>query len=367
MLRTGFVVNPVAGMGGAVGLKGTDGRETLEEAVRRGAERVAPGRAAAALRPVASRGIDSEFYTCEGEMGEDAFEAAGMECEVVCRHGGVASAEETRAAAKKFLDMGLDLIVFVGGDGTARDIVSEVGEAVPVIGVPSGVKMHSAVFVNTPSELADVLEAFSRSRATRSAEVMDIDEEAFRDGVVSARIYGMAAVPDGSDHVQAGKQSYGSGTAEEEAEELAQYLVDTMRDGVSYIVGPGGTTARVAQALGQEKTLLGVDVYRDRVRVRADASEADILSELATGGPAEIIVSPIGAQGFFFGRGNQQISAEVVRAVGPENVTVVSTPSKLKGTPVLRVDTGDPEVDDMFRGHVKVVTGYRRKRLAKVS
>lgn len=367
MLRIGFVVNPIAGMGGAVGLKGTDGAETLAEAVRRGARKTAGARAAAALKEVSSRGVEAVFLTCDGEMGSDAFEGSRLGCEVVCRHDERTSPEDTRGAAREFLRRGVDLIVFVGGDGTARDVLSEAGGKVPIIGVPSGVKMHSAVFVNTPSELADVIVSFSGARETMDAEVLDIDEESFRQGTVSARVFGVARVPYSSDHVQAGKQAYSSGTAEDEAEELAQYIADTMRDETTYIIGPGSTTARIAKALGQEKTLLGVDVYRGRVRARADASEECLLAELRGAGPAEVVVSPIGAQGFFFGRGNQQISAKVIRAVGCENVTVVSTPSKLKDTPVLRVDTGDPEVDEMFRGRLKVVTGYRRKRLVRVS
>lgn len=367
MLKIGFVVNPIAGMGGAVGLKGTDGEGTLSEAVKRGARKIAIGRATDALRHLSGRIPDVMFYTCMGEMGADAFGSVGLAHEVVCSHGDSPSADDTRAAVREFLNAGAEIVVFVGGDGTARDVVSEVGDRMPIIGVPSGVKMHSSVFVNTPAELVDVLESFSRSRSTREAEVLDIDEEAFRGGVVSARMFGVAITPDDSEHVQAGKQTYASGTAEDEADELAQYIADSMRHGVTYIVGPGSTTARIAKALGQEKTLLGVDVYRDRALVLADASEEDILAELRGALPAEIIVSPIGAQGFFFGRGNQQISSKVIRIVGRENVTVASTPSKLRGTPVLRVDTGDSEVDAMFRGHTRVVTGYKRKRLVRVS
>lgn len=367
MLSIGFVVNPVAGMGGAVGLKGTDGNEILEEARRRGAEELASHRAEAALRSIASVGLDAVFLTCKGIMGEDAFSAAGLPCDVVCDHSEVTSSEDTKRAVRTFESREVDLIVFVGGDGTARDILEETATRVPMVGVPSGVKMHSAVFINTPDETGDLLLAFDRSRESREAEVMDVDEESFRDGAVRAKLYGVALTPESSEHVQAGKQSYSSGTASEEAEEIGQYVADTMQQGVTYVIGPGSTTAVIARILGQPKTLLGVDIYRDRVIVLADASESGILGEVETSGGAEIVVSPIGAQGFFFGRGNQQMSPKVIRAVGPENVTVVSTTSKLAGTPVLRVDTGDPALDDLFRGKVKVVTGYRRKRLVSVA
>jgi predicted polyphosphate/ATP-dependent NAD kinase len=366
MLKVGFVVNPVAGMGGAVGLKGTDGEEVLREAVRRGARRPAADRAAEAVRSAGKVG-GLRFLTCSGEMGEDAFMAEGVPCEVVCRHADVTSARDTRGAVRAFMAKGADLVVFVGGDGTARDVVAEARDAVPILGVPSGVKMHSAVFLNTPSELGDLLSSFSLTRAVREAEVLDVDEESFRDGAVRAKVFGVALTPDSSEHVQSGKQSYASGTAEDEADEIGQYMADSMEPGVTYIIGPGSTTARIARAMGQLKSLLGVDVYRDRARVLADASEADLLKELETRKDARIVVSPIGAQGFFFGRGNQQISPEVVRRVGVCNIVVVSTPSKLRGTPVLRVDTGDPALDADLRGNLKVVTGYKRKRLLKVA
>ena len=212
-----------------------------------------------------------------------------------------------------------------------------------------------------------MIETFERSMTSKEAEVLDVDEDSFRDGVVRARLHGIASTPDDSEHMQAGKQSYSSGTAADEAEEIGQYIADTMEPGVTYVVGPGSTTARVAGALGQPKTLLGVDVYRDRVRVLEDATESDILGELGRCGEAMVIVTPIGAQGFFLGRGNQQVSPRVVRAVGLGNIVVVATPSKLASTPVLRVDTGDPALDSELRGGVKVVTGYKRRRLVKVA
>jgi len=364
MLRVGFVVNPVAGMGGAVGLKGTDGEGVLKEAVSRGAKRQAHGRALSALSSVH---IPVTFLTCSGEMGEEVFREASLGCEVVCHSQGTTSAHDTRAGVREFLKGGVDLVVFVGGDGTARDVLSEAADRVPIVGVPSGVKMHSAVFVNTPRDLGDILRAFERSKNLKEAEVLDIDEDSFREGVVSARLYGVALTPDASEHMQAGKQSYSSGTASEEADEIGLYISETMQPGVTYVVGPGSTTARVAKALGQPKTLLGVDVYRDRVRVLEDATETDLVRELKEHGDARIIVSPIGAQGFFFGRGNQQISPKVVRAVARGNIIVMATPSKLASTPVLRVDTGDQGLDGELRGDMRVVTGYKRRRLVKVA
>lgn len=367
MLRIGFVVNPVAGMGGAVGLKGTDGGEILREAVRRGARVRALEKAEAALRSVAKVKVDAAFLTCEGEMGEGSLAALDIPRDVVCGHGEVTSAEDTRAAARTFVSEKVDLVVFVGGDGTARDVLLETGTGVPVVGVPSGVKMHSAVFINTPEEFGELLLAFQHSRTVKEAEVMDVDEESFREGVVRTKLFGIALTPDSSEHVQAGKQTYPSGTASDEADEIGQYIADTMEPGVTYVIGPGGTTARIAKVMDQPKTLLGVDLFKDGALVREDVSESQILEELTESGDARIVVSPIGAQGFFFGRGNQQISPKVIRTVGVGNVIVVSTPSKLAGTPLLRVDTGDHALDDEFRGKLKVVTGYKRKRLVSVA
>ena len=367
MLKVGFVVNPVAGMGGTVGLKGTDGEEVLREAVRRGARARALDRAEAALRSLRHTDADMRFLTCDGRMGEEAFVASGIPCDVVCGCAETTSAEDTRVAVREFMSREVDLVVFVGGDGTARDVLAEAGAKVPIVGIPSGVKMHSAVFVNTPGEFGALLLAFARSKAVREAEVLDIDEESFREGVVRAKLFGVALTPDSSDLMQAGKQSYGSGTGADEGEEIGQYMADCMEPDVTYIVGPGSTTAKIAEVLGQPKTLLGVDVYRARARVCADASESDLIEELKGAKHSVIIVSPIGAQGFFFGRGNQQISPRVIAAVGPEGVIVVATPSKLRGTPVLRVDTGDPVLDSTFKGNLKVVTGYKRKRLVRVA
>jgi predicted polyphosphate/ATP-dependent NAD kinase len=365
-VRIGFVVNPIAGMGGPVGLKGTDGERVLGLALERGATKSAPSRAVDALNAVARIGMMLEFLTCSGEMGSDELRAAGLPHTIVCEASARTTSKDTVEAVRRFVADGVDLIVFAGGDGTARDVMEASQGKVPMVGIPCGVKMHSAVFANTPSDLADLVDTFAKGGATRKAEVMDVDEEGFREGVVRAKLYGYASVPDDTIHLQSGKEVYRTSGAEEEAAEIGQYMADEMRPGVLYILGPGSTTAHIAKAMGQEKTLLGVDVYIDRRLVRADASEADILALLEGGREAVVVVTPIGAQGFFFGRGNQQLSPAVIRSVGPDAVTVVATPSKLASTPRLRVDTGDPQVDCALRGDRKVVTGYRRRRLVRV-
>ena len=363
----GLIVNPIAGMGGAVGLKGTDGEDILAEARRRGAAPRAADRAREALKAVSQRKLDIKIVTCGGAMGEDSLEGLGFESEVVYSPQGQTTAEDTRMAAEAMSKMGVELVMFCGGDGTARDIVSVLGTRVAVIGIPAGVKMHSSVFALSPTDVADLVESFVRTGDVKEAEVMDVDEEVFRQGVVSARLFGLANVPDDEAHLQPSKSSYHSGGAEAEAEEIAAFMVDEMEEGVLYLLGPGSTTAAIAEAMDQDKTLLGVDAFKDKEGVASDLSEGDIIGLLGTHPRARIVVSPIGSQGFVFGRGNQQISAEVIRRVGLENIVVVATPTKLADTGELRADTGDPSLDHDLKGPVKVVTGYKRRKLLSIA
>ena len=365
-VRIGFLVNPIAGMGGSVGLKGTDGDAIVEEAIRRGAGKISVVRASIALDSVKRSGLDIEWLTCSGEMGKDELDACALQSQVVHESSKRPTKDDTVAAAREFVGRKAELVVFAGGDGTARDVIESVDKRIPILGVPTGVKMHSAVFLNVPEDLGDTLMTFASSRVTKEAEVMDINEAAFREGILEARLYGTALVPDDTALIQSSKMSYHSGTADDEADEIGQFIADTMEDGVLYIVGPGTTTAAIADAIGEKKTLLGVDAYLGKKRMVADGGERELLQALENVENARIVVSPIGAQGFFFGRGNQQISAPVILRVGTSNITIVATPTKLKETRSLRVDTGDAGLDESLRGRRKVVTGYKRRKLIRV-
>jgi len=365
-VKIGFLVNPIAGMGGAVGLKGTDGEAIQREALERGARMVSPNRAREALARIKESELQFDFLTCSGEMGQRELDSEGLAYQVVYNAPARTTRDDTLAAAREFQRHRVDLIMFAGGDGTARDVLEIAGKKIAILGIPTGVKMHSGVFALTPQHVIDLLRTFQRTGATRDAEVMDVDEECFRKGVVRARLYGIARVPDDANALQASKQSYGSGTSDEEADEIGQYVADTMENDIVYILGPGSTTMRIAEALGQKKTLLGVDVYLNKGLLLEDARESQLLDLLKGQPEARIVVSPIGAQGFFLGRGNQQISPAVLRHVGIENVMIVATPTKLRSTPQVRVDTGDRELDDSFIGTAKVVTGYRRKRIVTI-
>lgn len=366
----GFIINPVAGMGGSVGLKGTDGEGIVREAMHRGASPVAGERAAKAIARLTASLPQVNVLTVAGAMGERVACEAGIQPIVLERsHTGSSTSVDTRLAAASMAAQGVDLILFAGGDGTARDILGASGHQVPILGVPAGVKMHSAVFGTTPANAGHLAALFldrSPRALLRDAEVMDLDEDAIRAGTVSAQLYGLARSPFERRLAQNAKS--GSVPGENEAlDAVARRVAEGMRDGRIYILGPGTTTRRVADALGISSTLLGVDAVRDRKAIGLDLSEQELLRIIGRR-PAEIIVSVLGGQGSLFGRGNQQISANVIRKVGRERITVISTVEKLINLPdgALQVDTGDPEIDALLTGHLPVATGPRRTALVKV-
>ena len=367
MNTVGLIVNPVAGIGGAVGLKGSDGEETQRRAREMGAVPPAPGRAAAALRALRAAVPDVKVVTYPGPMGEDPCREAGIEPVTVGRVGDATTAEDTSRAAIDLMEAGVDLILFVGGDGTARDMYKAVGSEIPVLGVPSGVKIHSGVFAVNPRSAGSLAALYLQGGASlKDAEVMDIDEDAFRRNQLSACLYGYMRAPYSPQHLQGGKESLGH-QEEYALEAIAADVVEHMEPRVLYILGPGSTTAPIAVKLGIEKTLLGVDVVIDGGLVARDTSE-EVLLRLLDRRRGAMVLSVIGGQGFILGRGNQQISPRVIRRVGRENIIIVATPGKLaslRGRP-LRVDTGDPALDEELRGYYRVVTGYGRRTIIRV-
>ncbi len=372
----GLIVNPVAGLGGRVGLKGSDGAEIQRRARALGAEPHAQERTVEALRRL--RRLEGlEIVTYPGEMGEDAARAAGFEPRVLGDiTPGETTAQDTRRAARQMHELGVDLLLFAGGDGTARDVYEAVGLEQPALGIPAGVKIHSAVYATHPASAGELAALYLEGRVAsqRQAEVMDIDEEAFRQGSLQARLHGYLTVPFHSSLVQSQKVPSAGEAASLAA--IAEDVVSKMEPGVLYIVGPGTTTRAIAEELGLEKTLLGVDVILDGEMIARDANEADLLRLLEQhagtdrdGPRARIVVTPIGGQGYLFGRGNQQISPRVIRHLGRENVLIVSTPEKLHslGSQPLLVDSGDREVDQMLSGYMMVVTGYNERAVRKVA
>jgi len=367
--KLGLIINPVAGLGGRVGLKGSDGVEIQKKALELGAVPEALNRAIQALERVRSAG-DMELVTYPGEMGEDAARQCGLEPTVIgAIEPGETTAEDTRQAAEEMEQLSMDLLLFAGGDGTARDIYDAVGDHLPALGIPAGVKIHSAVFATSPKNAGDLASLYLRGRASRlvEAEVMDIDEEALREGVVAAKLYGYLKIPFRRALVQSQKSASepAEGTAQEA---IAFAVVEGMEDDCLYIIGPGTTTRAVMTRLGLEKTLIGVDVVENGELVAADVNESQIL-QLLEGREARIIVTPIGGQGCIFGRGNQQISADVIKRVGRENIIVVGTTGKINamGGRPLWVDTGDRAADGMLSGYMKVVAGYNEEVVCRIS
>jgi len=366
MVLAGLLVNPISGMGGSVGLKGTDGADVLEEARRRGACPMAEERMRSALEELPRE--DWHFLAPSGTMGGDLLKALGFEPEIVLNPGKETGADDTKQACQAFLRRKVDIIIFAGGDGTARDVMDAVGRKVLVIGIPTGVKMHSAVFVANPQKAAELLTKFAkRGIGTHEAEVMDIDEEAFRAGRLSAKLYGYLITPYDPTLVQSIKGEYEGGDIEEEKSEIASFVAEMLGPDVLYILGPGTTVEALATRLKVEKTLLGVDALLNGKIIALDASEAQLLELLDRHPKAMIIITPIGSQGFVFGRGNQQISASVIEKVGIENIAILAAPTKLAGTPMLRVDTGNVSLDEKLRGFWKVVTGYAMSRLVRIT
>lgn len=354
MRRIGFLLNPIAGMGGRVGLKGTDG--VVEQARELGAEPRSPDRARRALDALVATGADVELVTWGDPMGAGVATETDVPVEVLGEPDEEETgAADTREAVRALLDADVDVILFAGGDGTAVDIAEVIDETdadVPVLGIPAGVKIFSSVFAVSPEAAGRVAATFDR---TENREVADLDEEAYREGEVRSALRAIVPVPV-ADDLQASKQ-LGGGSVEG----VAAGVVAGMDAETTYFLGPGSTVGAVKDALEIDGTPLGVDIVRDGDLVLADAAEADLLEYL--NGPTVIVVSPIGGQGFVFGRGNHQFSPPVIRA---SDIEIVASRSKLDETGVLRVDTGDPDLDDELRGWTKVRVGRVERRMIQI-
>jgi len=370
--KVGLIVNPIAGMGGRVGLKGSDGEEILRRARQLGATPTAPGRVVEALAGLVPIANQFKLFSYPAEMGEMEARQAGIEPSVIGRiQPGKTTSADTRRAGREMAALGVDLLLFAGGDGTARDIYQGIGLSIPVIGIPAGVKIHSAVYATNPTRAARLarMHLGGRVKTLGELEVMDIDEDAFRQGQVSARLYGYLKVPLERRFTQGAKAA--SADSEHEAlamQSIAEQVVATMNADSLYIIGSGTTLRAIMERLGLESTLLGIDAVLNGQPMGMDLNEKQLL-ELIEDRQTRIIVTPIGGQGYLFGRGNQQLSPNVIKKVGLDNIIVVATPGKLgslKRRPLL-VDTGDNETDKMLQGYVKVVTGYREEMMYKIA
>jgi predicted polyphosphate/ATP-dependent NAD kinase len=367
LFTIGLIVNPVAGTGGPRGEKGSDHLPPPETGqVARAMERAR--RTLGALAPDVAH---LRFVTCPGSMGEALLAESGFDFRVEgTLEPGPTSARDTRRLAARLCDRGIDLLLFAGGDGTARDICSAVPPGQAVLGIPAGVKMHSGVFAVNPEAAGQIVRRLVAGDLVdlRERDVRDIDEEAFRRGSVRARHYGEMQVPEAGHFVQRVKES-GREVEALVLDDIAAEVLETMDNDALYIIGPGTTTRAVTEALGVEGTLLGVDLVLHGELVAADVDAGRIESALDRAPRAVIVVTPIGGQGVLFGRGNQQLTPAVLRRVGRDNLLVLATKTKiteLGGRPLL-LDTDDPALDRAYSGLIRVVTGYRDSILYPLS
>ncbi len=370
MKRIGLIVNPIAGLGGRVGLKGSDGLEIQRRAIELGARPRASDRAIEALKCLLFMKTDLDILTCPGCMGEIVLTQAGFNPHLVdVLQSKPTTSEDTRRAVIEMLQKDLSLLMFAGGDGTARDIYSAGGTEIPTLGIPAGVKIHSAVYAKHPRAAGELAAAFLQSKAEIIlSEVVDLDEEAYRNGHISPRLFGYLRVPYVNRYIQGVKVSSPMRSSVS-LKGIAEDISEKMEPGTIYIFGPGSTTQAIATHLGMVKNLLGVDAYLDGKLIASDASESVLLEILTSNQPVKIVVTPIGGQGCILGRGNQQISPEVISKAGKRGILVVCTKEKLdalRGRP-LWVDSGDCEVDKILCGYLPIITGYKEYVMYKVT
>jgi predicted polyphosphate/ATP-dependent NAD kinase len=373
MKKLGLIINPIAGMGGKVGLKGTDGPAILARALEMGATSHAPERAAEALEKLLDIKEEIQILTFPGDMGERVAKQKGFSPTILLKgviSGKNTTCEDTILAAKELLKQKVDLLLFAGGDGTARDICESVGSQLAVLGIPSGVKIHSAVFGCSPQQAGEVAQLYLKGQSTQKklAEVMDIDEDLFRSGVVTAKLYGYLNIPFERRRVQ--RLKAGSPASEEAVHQaIADHIIHNEMDADTlYIIGPGTTTRAVMSALNLDYSLLGVDCVCNKRLVGKDLSEEALLKLCAQHKKVKLLITPIGGQGFLLGRGNQQISPRVLHFVSRDDLFVLCTPAKLcslEGSPLL-IDTGDTPINQKFSGYIHLITGYKEYVVYKV-
>ncbi|MBB5188464.1 putative polyphosphate/ATP-dependent NAD kinase [Zhongshania antarctica] len=373
MFKLGLIVNPVAGAGGPLGLKGSDDLRNSDGRAEARALRCLAHLAARAKGRLTVFGYSGAMSAHTSLGVHDDSDLAGLHFVSVGRPASIAEtrADDTKAAAQALLAAGVDLLLFVGGDGTARDVFAAVGSNLPALGVPAGVKMHSGVYAVSPESAADIVLTLLDGGLVDIdlAEVRDIDELAFRQGQVRSKYYGELLVPRVGgflQHVKAG----GREVEELVVADIADEVIAEMDADTLYLVGPGSTTQGVMLALGLENTLLGFDLIKDQQLLAKDLNAEDIAAALSNHrGPVKVLITAIGGQGHILGRGNQQLIPELIRQIGRENFMVLATKTKisgLAGRPLL-VDSNDLALDKSWEGYIRVITGYRDAIMYRVS
>lgn len=369
LFTLGLIINPYAGIGGALGLKGSDGAVIRQQALDAGAPLLAGEKAARALRVLTQQKERIRIVTASGTMGAELAQHLEFDTQVVYQSTQAQTeSADTIAAVEAIVASKPDLVLFVGGDGTARDVYSVVQQSIPVLGVPAGCKIHSGVYAVTPAAAGKVVELMVSGQLVSvvEAEVRDLDEDAFRQGKVKAKHFGMMQVPIELNYVQSVKMG---GVEQEELvlNDMADYVIEQIEHDMA-VMGSGSTVNFIMEQMGLENTLLGVDVLCDAQLIAKDVSASQLLALVQTK-PSKLVVTIIGGQGHLLGRGNQQLSPDVIRAIGLQNILVVATKAKLaslNGRPII-VDSGDEDLDKTLCGYRKVITGYNDWVLYPVS
>ncbi|AVJ55624.1 ATP-NAD kinase [Idiomarina sp. OT37-5b] len=370
-LVVGLIINPFAGVGGSVALKGSDGKATREQALKLGATPKAQQRVTQALTLLQPQQEALEFVTCSGAMGADVLRQLGFSYRTVFTPADTeTSAQDTQQAVAAIQAEGVDLLLFAGGDGTARDVYEVIDDEQLVLGIPAGVKIHSGVYAVSPKAAGRVVERIVRGELSslKRADVMDIDEALFRQGTVKARRYGDMLIPAELEYVQAVKMG-GIESDELVLADIAAEVIERVDD--EYLVmGSGSTVAAVMEEMGLENTLLGVDLVHDQQLLGSDLTEQQLYQQVANiePGKVKLVITVIGGQGHVLGRGNQQLSPRILRHIGRENVWLVATKSKLEslqGRPLL-LDSGDETLDQEWSGLIAVITGYHDEVLVRL-
>lgn len=370
MIRAGLIVNPVAGVGGPKAHKGSDG-SIAAAAMAEGAVPLAGSRTREAIisliASVHEEGVElPEMVTCSGSMGEQELVAAGFPgFSVIYNAPSVTSASDTARAAALMKEHGMDIILFAGGDGTARDVARAVGEEFPILGIPAGVKMYTGAFLNMPSDLGRALiQLMTQGIRTMKIELLDFSSQPDA-GSIGVEVYGKASIPVISCS-QAGKSEHPS--TQEELDGISSRVLEKMKSGAYFVMGTGNTVKAIMRRLGHSTPVLGVDLLIGTRLLASDVTD-ERLTELLSGVPDEsifIVVSPIGGNGFLFGRGNQQIPSSIIGKAAGGNIIVVSTTEKMNRLRKLRVDSGDTMLDLKLKGIVEVITGYTTLRVSEI-
>lgn len=361
--KLGLIINPYAGIGGALALKGSDGAQVRTKALAMGAEQKAEMKTSLALEELLPFVQDLLIITAAGDMGENLARRMGFEVEVVYQPPHVQTeGEDSEQAAQAILYHKVDLLLFAGGDGTARNICAVIGECLPVLGIPAGCKIHSGVYAITPKSAGRVVVMLLQGEivSLSEAEVRDIDEEQFRQGRVNSRHFGEMKVPTELRYVQAVKMG-GKESDELVLMDIAAHVIEQMRDEPDcyFVMGSGSTVDAIMQEMGLQNTLLGVDLVKDQQLIASDLAAKQLQQYIGTAG-IKLVITPIGGQGHILGRGNQQLSPLFIKALGRENILLVASKAKLlalAGRPLI-ADSGDIDLDAELAGPIAVITGY---------